>query len=359
MPRADRRRLAAGLGRARARPAVLAATLPRVKLTVTVITLNEAAQHRGGAGVGRLGRRDHRRRLGQHRRHGRRSRGGYATRVESPRLAGLRRAEEPRGVARLARLDSVARRRRARHAGAGRRDPRRPRGEPRAARLPHSARDLVPRALDPQHRLVSRLPAAALRSPRGRWNGRRVHESVELHGTRRPAARTSSSTTPTATSRITSRRSIATRRSPREQMAGRRPAHQRRSRSSSIRRSRSCATTSLRGGFRDGAAGLLVSALNSYYVFLKFAKLWELQQRAPSTRSRPTNRSRPIRRDLDASARSGADVLPPHRHGAHLARRAEPGAADGAWACARSATGRRSSRIPSGELRQRAQEGST
>ena len=33
----------------------------------------------------------------------------------------------------------------------------------------------------------------------------------------------------------------------------------------------------LRGGFRDGAAGLLVSRMNSYYVFLKLAKLWELQ----------------------------------------------------------------------------------
>jgi glycosyltransferase involved in cell wall biosynthesis len=36
----------------------------------------------------------------------------------------------------------------------------------------------------------------------------------------------------------------------------------------------------LRRGFTDGAAGLLVSSLNSYYVFLKFAKLWELQQTA-------------------------------------------------------------------------------
>jgi len=34
----------------------------------------------------------------------------------------------------------------------------------------------------------------------------------------------------------------------------------------------------LRGGLRDGAAGLLVSALNSYYVFLKLLKLWEYQQ---------------------------------------------------------------------------------
>jgi (heptosyl)LPS beta-1,4-glucosyltransferase len=32
----------------------------------------------------------------------------------------------------------------------------------------------------------------------------------------------------------------------------------------------------LRGGFRDGAAGFLISILNSYYVFLKTLKLWEL-----------------------------------------------------------------------------------
>ena len=34
-----------------------------------------------------------------------------------------------------------------------------------------------------------------------------------------------------------------------------------------------------RGGFRDGVAGLTISAMNSYYVFLKFAKLWELEER--------------------------------------------------------------------------------
>ncbi len=33
-----------------------------------------------------------------------------------------------------------------------------------------------------------------------------------------------------------------------------------------------------RGGFRQGTAGLLVSILNSYYVFLKFVKLWERQR---------------------------------------------------------------------------------
>lgn len=30
----------------------------------------------------------------------------------------------------------------------------------------------------------------------------------------------------------------------------------------------------LRGGFRQGGVGLVVSVLNSYYVFLKFARLW-------------------------------------------------------------------------------------
>ena len=33
----------------------------------------------------------------------------------------------------------------------------------------------------------------------------------------------------------------------------------------------------VRRGFRDGTAGFLISSLNSYYVFLKILKLWELQ----------------------------------------------------------------------------------
>lgn len=33
----------------------------------------------------------------------------------------------------------------------------------------------------------------------------------------------------------------------------------------------------LRRGFMDGAAGFMVSALNAYYVFMKLVKLWELQ----------------------------------------------------------------------------------
>ena len=38
----------------------------------------------------------------------------------------------------------------------------------------------------------------------------------------------------------------------------------------------------LRRGFLDGAAGFTISAMNTYYVFLKFAKLWEMQQRQRS-----------------------------------------------------------------------------
>ena len=34
----------------------------------------------------------------------------------------------------------------------------------------------------------------------------------------------------------------------------------------------------LRLGFLDGAAGFIVAALGSYYVFLKYAKLWELNR---------------------------------------------------------------------------------
>lgn len=39
----------------------------------------------------------------------------------------------------------------------------------------------------------------------------------------------------------------------------------------------------LRGGFRLGTAGIIVSTLNAYYVFLKFAKLWAF--RHPRRRS--------------------------------------------------------------------------
>ena len=38
----------------------------------------------------------------------------------------------------------------------------------------------------------------------------------------------------------------------------------------------------LRRGFLDGTAGLTISAVNAYSVFLKFAKLWEIQCQAQS-----------------------------------------------------------------------------
>ena len=43
----------------------------------------------------------------------------------------------------------------------------------------------------------------------------------------------------------------------------------------------------LRVGARDGYPGLIVSLLNSYYVFLKFAKLWEHQRRVDTERAAP------------------------------------------------------------------------
>jgi glycosyltransferase involved in cell wall biosynthesis len=33
------------------------------------------------------------------------------------------------------------------------------------------------------------------------------------------------------------------------------------------------------GGIRDGAVGFVISLMNAYYVFLKFAKLWEMEHR--------------------------------------------------------------------------------
>ena len=41
-----------------------------------------------------------------------------------------------------------------------------------------------------------------------------------------------------------------------------------------------------RGGIRDGIPGLIISSLNAYYVFLKFAKLRELQSKANDSQNR-------------------------------------------------------------------------
>lgn len=41
----------------------------------------------------------------------------------------------------------------------------------------------------------------------------------------------------------------------------------------------------LRRGFMDGTVGFIISFLNAYYVFLKLAKLWELQRTNPDGRA--------------------------------------------------------------------------
>jgi len=46
------------------------------------------------------------------------------------------------------------------------------------------------------------------------------------------------------------------------------------------------------GGIRDGAAGFIISAMNAYYVFLKFAKLWELQNQTTKHTKDVSPRSR-------------------------------------------------------------------
>jgi glycosyltransferase involved in cell wall biosynthesis len=56
----------------------------------------------------------------------------------------------------------------------------------------------------------------------------------------------------------------------------------------------------LRGGFRDGGVGFVVSVLNSYYVFLKLAKAWEL--------------SRGARREARGADDSHSHLAPPASH---------------------------------------------
>ena len=86
----------------------------------------------------------------------------------------------------------------------------------------------------------------------------------------------------------------------------------------------------LRRGFMDGSAGLIVSALNAYYVFLKLAKLWELQhQRSEPPPSPPGQEEASARQappspsgQEGASARQ-APPSPPGQEGAS-ARQAPP-----------------------------------
>ena len=162
---------------------------------------------------------------------------------------------------------------------------------------------------------------------------RRVHESVELSsGKRRAVCTTSCSTIPTATSPTTSttHRSLHDARG--RAVVRRRPPHQRARRRRSTRGSRSSATTSCAAASRTAPPACSCRSLNSYYVFLKLAKLWELQHRAPATRPPIANRRDVARAGIATATPTpirAPDVLAAHRHGADLARRAEPGAGHG------------------------------
>jgi (heptosyl)LPS beta-1,4-glucosyltransferase len=40
---------------------------------------------------------------------------------------------------------------------------------------------------------------------------------------------------------------------------------------------RFCRMFFLKGGWREGARGLMIATIGAFYVFAKYAKLWELQ----------------------------------------------------------------------------------
>ena len=58
----------------------------------------------------------------------------------------------------------------------------------------------------------------------------------------------------------------------------------------------------LRRGYREGFAGFLVANLESYYVFLKYAKLWELGKRAKTALKAPV--AEPVRNDSQTAVNS-------------------------------------------------------
>jgi glycosyltransferase involved in cell wall biosynthesis len=110
----------------------------------------------------------------------------------------------------------------------------------------------------------------------GGWNGRRVHESIELRGTpgllRHPLQHYAYRNISHHLATIDRYTTLAAE----QWMAdGRRTTLLAACMHADLAFVRNYV---LRRGFTDGGAGLLVSILNSYYVFLKFAKLWELQR---------------------------------------------------------------------------------
>ena len=246
------------------------------------------APHRRGARVGRLGRRDRRRRLGQHRRHGRHRAG--ATRRVWCSASGPATATQKNYAADLASHDwilSIDADERVTPALAAEIRALLQR-EPNAAgyeisRVAHylgrwiRSTDWYP---DYQLRLYDRRTA--------RWSEHAVHESIQcpgrverLRGELQHYPYRDISDHLAKIDRYTTLIAAT--------VGSRRPADGGVARPSSIRGSRSCATTSCAADSATAHTGLVVSMLNSYYVFLKYAKLFEMQQTgsaapAPSAR---------------------------------------------------------------------------
>ena len=62
----------------------------------------------------------------------------------------------------------------------------------------------------------------------------------------------------------------------------------------------------LRGGFRDGVPGLIISTLNAYYVFLKFSKLWQIQHSTDSAEHPTGSAGRPAQSTRHPAAKHPA-----------------------------------------------------
>ena len=229
----------------------------------------------------------------------------FTDRVDHAGMARIRRPEESRRVARQPRLDSVAGRRRARHAGAGGGDQivARDHASQLAFRIPrvtwHLGRwirttDWYP---DYQTRLYDRRSA--------RWTGQYVHESLSVDG---------------AVGQLTGElqhypyRDIADH----LETIGRYTTYAAQQMRDNGRHAGLLQMAAhpplaflrnyiLRGGFRDGVPGFIISALNAYYVFLKFAKLRELQTETVPEFARRSLNPEPdlIRCSLCTSTRRG------------------------------------------------------
>ena len=257
-------------------------------------------EYRGGAGVGLLGRRDPGRRLGEHRRHRR------------DRAAAHRRASRRgRGPATAPRR--TTRRRRPRTTGSCR--------STRTSASRRRSRRRSSRSSPPSRRIAATVfPASAITSDAG---------SAAPIGTPTTSCASTIAAPASGTAGASTSRSVSPRRArpadarpaalplPRHQPPPRddRPLHDARRGADGGRWKRpSIAGVALhppfaflrnyilRGGFKNGSAGFVVSVLNSYYVFLKLAKAREMPERleprpplARSTECSPSTSTRPGR----------------------------------------------------------------